>query len=52
MLKNTRLDLVQNQPTENIWNHHFIYSDTTLLTDTYSPPSIIITITLIPPGQK
>ena len=39
MLKNTRLDLVQNQPIENIPNHHFIYSDTTLLDDEYSPPT-------------
>ena len=31
---------------------HFIYSNTTLLTDTYSPLSLSITITLRPPGQK
>ena len=52
MLKNTRIDLVQNQPIEIIPNHNFIYSDPTLLADTYSPLSITITITSRPPGQK
>ena len=52
MLKNTRINLVQNQPIEIIPNHHFIYSDTALLADTYSPPSITINITSRTPGQK
>ena len=52
MLKNTRIDLVQNQPIEVIPNHHFIFSDTNLLADTYSPLSIIKTITSRSPGQK
>ena len=52
MLKNTPIDLVQNQPIEIIRNHHFLYSDTTLLADTFSPLGIIITITSRPPGQK
>ena len=52
MLKNSRIDLVQNQPIEIIQNDHFIYSDTTLLADTYSPLSTTITITSRPPGQK
>ena len=29
MLKNTQIDLVQNQPTEFIPKYHFIYGDTT-----------------------
>ena len=52
MLRNTRLEVVQNQPIENIPNHHFIYSDTTLLDDAYSPPTIVLTITSRPAGQK
>ena len=50
MLKNTQIDLVQNQPIEIIPNHHFIFSDTTLLADTYSPLSMTITIPSRPPG--
>ena len=52
MLKNSQIDLVQNKPIEIIPNHNFIYSDTTLLANTYSPLSITITITSKPPGQK
>ena len=52
MLKNTRIDLVQNQPIKIIPNHHFVFSDTTLLADTYSPLSITITITSRSTGQK
>ena len=52
MLKNTRLDLVKNQPIENIPNHHLIYSDTILLDDACSPPTIVITISSRPAGQK
>ena len=43
---------VQNKPIEIMPNHNFIYGDTTLLTNTYSPLSITITITSKPPGQK
>ena len=52
MLKNTRIDFFQNQPIKIFPDHHFIYSDTTLLADTYSSPSITITITPRPPGHK
>ena len=52
MLKNTRIDLVQNQPIEIIPNQQFIHSDTTLLANTYLPLSITITITSGLPVQK
>ena len=52
MLKNKRTDLVQIQPTEIIPNRHLIYSNTTLLADTYSPLSSSITKTSRPPGQQ
>ena len=52
MLKNTQIDLVQDHPIKIIPNHHLVYSDMTLIADTYSPPSITITITPGPPGQK
>ena len=52
MLKNNRTNLVQSHPIETIPNNHFIYSDTTLLADTYSPLSLSITITSRPPDQK
>ena len=52
MLKNNRINLIQNQSTEIIPNHHFVYSDLTFLADTYSPLSLSKTITSRPPGQK